>query len=185
MIPSRSLARLGAIGVAAAAALSGCAAPVHLSPAPYAPDPVCARVFQKMPRTIAGMKQISTDAQASMAYGDPQAPVTIRCGLNPPPPTTDRCLSVSASTAKDTEADGIDWINPEYGSSLIPVHAPDSAWTFITYGRTPAIEVVVPAETGLEQPTAVLLAMTKAVEEIEATTHCVGATDVVGDRPSN
>lgn len=166
-------------------ALSSCATPVHLTPGAQAPDPICARVLQKMPREIQGMKQIPTDAQGTMAYGTSEAPITIRCGIAPPPPTTDRCLSVSASTSKDGEKDAIDWINPEAGSELIPPHAPDSAWTFLSYGRSPAVEVIVPAETGLEQPTAVLLAMASAVKVVEATKHCVGSTDVVGDRPGS
>lgn len=112
-----------------------------------------------------------------MAFGTPDAPVTIRCGLTPPPPTTDRCLSVS----KTDEDAGVDWINPEAGSPLLPEHAPSDAWVFLTYGRTPALEVVIPVESGIAQPTAALLAVEPAATLVEAERTCVGATDLIGE----
>ncbi|MDO5727745.1 MAG: DUF3515 family protein [Bowdeniella nasicola] len=162
------------------ASFSGCTQPVHLEAAEFAPDPVCARVLQKFPRTLAGLPRLSTDAQATLAYGDPQAPITVRCGIAPPPPTTDRCISVS----NENSAAPIDWINPEAGSELLPPTAPSDAWVFLSYGRTPAIEVVIPPQAGIDQPTAVLLALEQGVQIIEPTAACIGAFDV-GDQPGD
>lgn len=78
----------------------------------------------------------------------------------------------------------VDWINPEADSELLPPLAPDDAWVFLTYGRSPAIEVVIPPNAGITQPTAVLLAFEKGVQVIEAQSQCVGAFDVSDELPS-
>ena len=57
------------------------------------------------------------------AWGDP--PIIARCGVPPIGPTTDQCIDVS----------GIDWV----------AHRLTDGVRFTTYGRTPAIEVLVPS----------------------------------------
>jgi hypothetical protein len=57
------------------------------------------------------------------AWGDPA--VIARCGLDPIGPTTDQCVSVS----------GIDWV----------AHPLTDGMRFTTYGRSPAIEILVPS----------------------------------------
>lgn len=136
-------------------------------------------MLQKFPRTVGDLPRIATDAQATLAYGDVDAPITVRCGITPPPPTTDRCISVS----NDQSPAPVDWINPEADSALLPELAPEDAWVFLTYGRSPAVEVVIPPASGVSQPTAVLLAFEKGVQVVAAQTHCVGATDVSDDQP--
>lgn len=56
------------------------------------------------------------------AWGDPA--IIARCGVNTPGPTTDECFTV----------DGVDWV----GSTL------SDGYRFVTYGRSPAIEVLIP-----------------------------------------
>lgn len=153
--------------------VAGCANAVHLQPAPAAPDPVCAAVIQALPEELAGLAQASTTAQAAVAWGR-EDPITLRCGVDPPPPTTDRCITVESGGSS------VDWINPEADSPLIPDHADTEigSWTFITYGRSPAIEVVVPAAAVTEQPDAVLVGLASAVQRSPAGRFCLTATDV-------
>lgn len=56
------------------------------------------------------------------AWGDPA--IIVRCGVESPGPTADDCVG----------ADGIDWV----------AHALSDGTMFTTYGRSPAIEVLVP-----------------------------------------
>lgn len=154
-------------------ALAGCAGDVYLEPGPRAPDPVCAAVIQALPRELAGALQVSTTAQATVAWGA-EAPITLRCGVEEPGPTTDRCLTVESGGSS------VDWINPEAGSPLIPAHADTEvgSWTFITYGRSPAIEVVVPSAAVTDQPTGILVDIAAAVQRSPVSRSCVAATDV-------
>lgn len=155
-------------------ALTGCARGVQLAPGPDAPDPVCAEVIQALPRELEGLARIGTTAQATVAWGTAAAPITLRCGVQPPPPTPERCLNVARSAADP----GVDWINPAPGSPLVPAHAGAGAWTFISYGRSPAVEVVVPAAV-TEQPGAILLDVAGALAPVPAVRHCLAATDLV------
>lgn len=108
-----------------------------------------------------------------MAWGEVGAAVTLRCGVEPPPPTDDRCIGVVGGDGVQ-----VDWINPEADSALQPETAEveGGAWAFITYGRVPAIEVVVPASAGLE-PASVLTAIGIAVSQAPADAACQNFTD--------
>jgi hypothetical protein len=57
------------------------------------------------------------------AWGEPA--IIARCGLSPIGPTTDQCLDVS----------GVDWV----------AHQLTDGVRFTTYGRSPAVEVLVPS----------------------------------------
>lgn len=161
-------AALTAAGLAAG--LAACAAPVDVTPGIDAKNPVCARIVRAAPDTLLGLERRTASAQAAAAWGDPA--VTLRCGVEVPGPTTDRCLSIELP-----DGSTVDWINPEAAEEEVDGQAAGS-WTFITYGRDPAVELVVPAGTGVEQPTAALVELAGAVQLVEATRHCVGATDV-------
>src|SRR5699024_11436289 len=91
-------------------------------------------------------------SQGATAWGDPSVAV-LRCGVPPPGPTPDRCVSVS----------GVDWISR-------PADDDDSTWAFTSYGRTPAVEVLVDrrAESGND----VLAAISPALAKIEPEAEC-------------
>ncbi|MFH5823938.1 DUF3515 family protein [Georgenia sp. AZ-5] len=160
--------RRPAVVLAGAALLAGCATPVTLSAGEAAPGPTCARIIQATPDELGGLERRSTTAQATTAWGDP--PVSVRCGVTPPGPTTDRCLSVD-------QGDGttVDWIQLEGGEET---ETGQGSWSFVTYGREPAIEVVVPVEQVTGQPTAFLVDLGSAVQLSPAERTCVGAGDV-------
>ena len=120
---------LAAVGGALLAVLvTGCAGAVDVDAAPHATDQGCAEVMATLRGAgyddLAGRQRRETDAQATAAWGDP--PVVLRCGVEPPGPTTDPCLHV----------DGVDWV----------VRETDEAALFTTYGRWPALEVSLPVE---------------------------------------
>jgi hypothetical protein len=76
------------------------------------------------PETVGGqsLRPTSSSSDAVRAWGDPA--IIARCGVHPIGPTTDQCLDVS----------GIDWV----------AHQLTDGVRFTTYGRDPAIEVLVP-----------------------------------------
>ncbi len=158
---------------AGALTLTACSGSVLLPVGPYAPDPACGRIIQALPGELAGLPELRTTAQATIAWGEPGAAVTLRCGVEPPPPTDDRCIGVMGGDGVQ-----VDWINPEPESDLQPETAQQEggAWAFITYGRVPAVELVVPASVALE-PAALLTAIGPAVAQAPAERHCLTFTD--------
>lgn len=107
----------------AATGLAGCTSTVSLTPAADANNPGCASVMVRLPGTLAGQDRHWTDAQATAAWGSPST-VIFRCGVTPPGPTTLPCQTVN----------GVDWI-------IDDADAP--TYRFTTFGRTPAVQVLV------------------------------------------
>ncbi len=106
------------------ALLAGCTPTVALEPADDAINPICAEVSVRLPETVAELPSRETNAQATGAWGEPVA-VILRCGVPSPAPTaTLPCYTV----------EGIDWL-------IDDKDAPN--YVFTTYGRTPAVEVIV------------------------------------------
>lgn len=122
-------------GLAVATALTGavlfgasaCAAPVVVDPAPYAGDPQCASVMLGIPHEVGGLSLRATTSQATAAYGT-SAMITVRCGVEPPGPSTERCVSIDTASASQ------DWLVTE----------DETSWIAVSFGRSPATEVVVP-----------------------------------------
>ena len=112
-----------ALGVAGGL-LSGCSSAVVASPPPQAGSAACTAAASGGPVSVWGMGGVETtaDSPAVAAWGDP--PVIARCGLAALAPTTQECLAV----------DGVDWVVRELSDGA----------AFTTFGRDPAIEVLVP-----------------------------------------
>ena len=158
---SRPLAAL--LALVASTSLAGCATRVAVEPAPSAGDPVCAKVVLTLPDTLGGLPRLLTDSQASVAWGDPAHPVVLRCGVEPPGPTTDQCVTADDGTYS------VDWV-------AVPGEADAEGyadWTFTTYGRSPAVEVFVPSQVTDTRSTAFLMELGRAVSQVPATRHCV------------
>lgn len=128
------------------ALLSACAPTVPLTPAADATNPQCAEVIVRLPKSVADQAIRQTDAQATSAWGDPAA-VLLRCGVTPPGPTSTQCATVK----------NIDWLVDD---SKKPVY------TFTTYGRVPAVQVVVDSTLTQGQGTIVLDQLANAVGSI-------------------
>ena len=99
--------------------------PVRAVPFEASDSPACQAVADHWPQTVGGLEQRVTAVQSPgvAAWGDP--PIVARCGKEPPGPTTDPCIDVA----------GVDWVATEL----------DDGTMFTTYGRDPAVEVLVPS----------------------------------------
>ena len=177
-----------ALSLAGIAVLSGCTSTLVVEPAPYATAAGCADVMLRLPEDIGDYGERKTSAQATEGWGEPAA-VVLRCGMEPPAPTTDPCVTV----------DGVDWIAPVEdtggdGATANPQPAGagtdgpagdaaagggDSSWTFVSYGRTPAVEVII--DTTKLSGAAVLSAVSPAVSTLEKTGECVAAGDLTDE----
>lgn len=178
MSPRRVLAAGGTVLV-----LTGCSAAVGVSAAPHAQDPECARVILALPESLGdGLERLETTSQATAAWGTATEAVVLRCGVEPPGPTTDQCVTLETAAGAT-----VDWLvqadalpaddasdDPAPSGTLDPASDPGgSDWTFLTYGRDPAIEVTVPAAVVAERSTAFLDALVPAVSQVEAERSCV------------
>ncbi len=130
--------------------LSGCTPLVSLEAAEDANDPACAEISVRVPDQIGPHDRKYTNAQATAAWGDPTA-IIYRCGL----PTTE------VSSLPCVTAGGVDWLIDD---SKAP------SFRFITYGRTPATEVIVDAENASGITT--LEELAPAVGSIPANKFC-------------
>lgn len=139
--------------------LSGCTPAVVLTPAELANEPACAEVMVRLPDTVAGEPRRSTNAQSTAAWGNPAA-VILRCGLPEQGPSALPCFTV----------DSIDWLRDD---------ASDPSFTFLAYGRTPGLEVII--DSTLVSGTSALSDLATAVGTLPPERLCLDATDVLGN----
>lgn len=120
-----------------------------MSLAPLSSEPVCRSL--PWPETLGGSARVdSRPSHPSIAaWGDPA--IIARCGLPAPAPTVDSCVDVN----------GVDWVVRELTDGSAAV----------TYGREPALEVLVPKAYG---PVPLLLpALAPAAQALPETgRHC-------------
>ncbi|MGB5952177.1 MAG: DUF3515 family protein [Ornithinimicrobium sp.] len=105
--------------------LAGCSMSVRATPFDGADENVmCQKVAGLWPSTVGGQNSRVTAANSNTvaAWGDPA--IIARCGAAVPEPTTSQCLDIA----------GVDWVAEPL----------DDGVQFTTYGREPAIEVLVP-----------------------------------------
>ncbi|WP_284305895.1 DUF3515 family protein [Mobilicoccus caccae] len=107
--------------------LAGCGGPVEVAPAPAATSDACTSAASAWPEEVAGAARADTrpasGATAAWAAGADPA-IIGRCGVPVPGPTTLECIAV----------DDVDWIAERL----------DDGMRFTTYGRDPAVEILVP-----------------------------------------
>jgi hypothetical protein len=135
--------------VALTATLAACGEDtVKASPADQASNPLCAKASRHWPSTVSNQKSrsVSTKSPTVHAWGDPA--IIARCGVTSPGPTASGCVSV----------DGIDWV----GTKL------SDGGRYVTYGRSPAIEVLVPTKFDTLPP---LGAFTAVAKQLPQGTH--------------
>jgi Protein of unknown function (DUF3515) len=147
--------RLLATAAAAGLVLSACSPTVDVAPAQDAANAACAPMMVALPDSIGDAKLRKTNSQATAAWGDPSL-VVLRCGVNVPGPTTDRCVSVN----------GVDWVMKEGN----PV------WTLTTFGRDPATEILM--DPNKISSATVLAELSASAAKIKPTRNCVGQADL-------
>lgn len=118
---------------------------------------MCAEVLRSSPEELQGTERRGTTSQSTRAWGDPA--IELRCGVVVPGPTTVPCLTIA-----DDAGVAVDWLIPELddGETL----------TVTTYGRSPAVEVVLPPWAQADHG-AILLALAPAVTQIPQTRECL------------
>lgn len=128
--------------------MTGCSSGVDVSPAPSATAASCAAAGRLWPATVANQKSVETSSSSATvhAWGDPA--IIVRCGVTSPGPSTD-CV----------QADGIDWVSQSLSDGT----------RLTTYGRAPAIEVLVPHN--YDPPGLLLSAFTAAAKSIPQGSH--------------
>ncbi|MFC9332250.1 DUF3515 family protein [Arthrobacter sp. NPDC057009] len=147
--------RVAAAAAVTGLALGGCSPAVDVAPAADAANPACAPMMVALPDAIGDAHLRKTNSQATAAWGDPSL-VILRCGVNAPGPTTDRCVSVN----------DVDWVIKEGN----PV------WTLTTYGREPATEILM--DPNKISSATVLADLSGAATKIKASRNCVGQADL-------
>ncbi|KGN42673.1 hypothetical protein N801_14150 [Knoellia aerolata DSM 18566] len=131
------------LGATAVVALSGCSSAVEVSPTPLATGEVCRAVSAAWPAEAGGQARREVrDPSAGAAYGDPA--IIARCGVPALGPTTDDCI----------EVDGMGWVAQPLSDGT----------RFTTFGRDPAVEVLVPRAYAPEP--LLLPAFTEAAERL-------------------
>ncbi|WP_238146676.1 DUF3515 family protein [Ornithinimicrobium murale] len=125
--------------------LSACSSAVKVAPFEGAETPECHAVGALWPSTVgdAQWRETAVDSVTVAAWGDPA--IIARCGAVPPGPTEDLCI----------DSAGVDWIVEEL----------EDGTSFTTYGRSPAIQVLVP--DAYSTPPLLLPAFGPAAETIE------------------
>lgn len=165
--PRRRIATALLPAALAVMAVAGCAPIVNLEPAADAGDPGCAEIITRLGQIpdMEGLELRETNAQATAAWSQPgsdQSAVLLRCGVEPPGPTAEfTCVTI----------DGVDWLQDP---------SEDPVYRFISYGRTPATEVIVDTEQ-MVSGTNVLNNLANTVDYQPAERACVAAQDVFGD----
>lgn len=137
-------------------ALTGCTPMVTLEPAADATNPECAEVIVRLPDTVDDKEYRYTDAQGTGAWGQPSA-VLLRCGVPVPGPSTLPCVTLR----------GVDWLRDD---SDAPVYI------FTTYGREPAVEVIV--DSTVASGTNALVDLANSVGVLPKVTECLDPEDV-------
>jgi hypothetical protein len=155
---SRRVAALAAGLAAAAGALTGCSSGPSVTAAPGAGTAACSSLLGRLPDRVADQPRGRSPATGTAAWGDPA--IVLRCGLTPSGPTTIPCLT----------ANGVDWLFQDGDAGL----------TLTTFGRTPAVEVRVPAKYGRDLALAALVDLTATVSPLPVDRHCVGTQDLTG-----
>ncbi|MDO5492341.1 MAG: DUF3515 domain-containing protein [Nesterenkonia sp.] len=142
--PARATALAGA-----AALLVGCGSTAAVEAAPHAADPECAEVMLSLPDSIGDFDLRETTSQATAAFGEPSA-VVVRCGVEPPGPSPEHCVT----------AEGVDWLAIER----------EDDWQLVSYGRDPAVEVLLDVDR-VASSTA-MVALAGPAENVEQTREC-------------
>lgn len=124
-----------------------------MTAAPGATDPACAAALRQLPPTVLSKAPGPSPAEGSAAWGDPA--IVLRCGLPEQGPTTRPCVTVNE----------VDWVIDDSGDPL----------RFVTYGRAPAMEVLVPTAYGRQNATGALVDVAVAAQALPRTSHrCTG-----------
>ncbi|MGW7225679.1 DUF3515 family protein [Streptomyces cyaneofuscatus] len=155
-----------AASVLAAGVLASCGADSPgegVTAAPHAGDAACKQLADRYPDRLGGQDLTFTDRPGVAVWGENG--IVLRCGVELPVPTLDPCATV----------DGVDWVFREDRSK-------DGGKVVVTYGRDPAVEVVVSDDVAAVDD--VLVDLSALVEPVKTYTKCINLDDVQPPSPS-
>ncbi len=148
--------RTGPTTLAALAVLAGagCSTPVGDPPsAPQASAAACVQALAVAPALVLDKPRTPVTTVGALAWGTPA--IVLRCGLPEPAPSTLTCLEVN----------GVDWVIDETKDPM----------TAVSYGRSPAAELRVPASYGASALPSALVDATPIVKALPTTDRaCIG-----------
>jgi hypothetical protein len=152
------LTAVSAAAVALVAGLAGCTNTVSMGAAPDANAAACAAAQVRLPAQTASKYALrNTTAQSTAAWGSPAA-VLYHCGVAVPTVSDLPCFSLGS----------VDWLRDDRGDTLV----------FTTFGRSPAVQVVVDAK---KATSSVLGDLGDAVSTLPKDGHrCLDPSDVNG-----
>ena len=157
--PRRPVVALVVVAVAAVAVWAYLANSRGTAAAPGADDPACSTLLSALPPSLGPLDRTPQGARGVAAWGDDQ--VVLRCGATVLGPTTKPCIPVGPDTGPS-----VDWVQDAEN---------DRAVRFLSYGRTPAVEVTVrfgPALSSDQAPSQ-LVDLAAAVSAIPQTRTCL------------
>lgn len=128
-------------------------------------NPVCAQIIVSLPDQLLGLERTETTSQSTAAWGRGDTAIVLRCGVTPPPPTTDLCTTIEARDGTQ-----IDWIVKEDENS--------GTVLFTTYGREPAVDISVPRKVAPDQPSAAAIELAGLIAPIKQKGRCLAFNDV-------
>ncbi|MEZ0494310.1 DUF3515 family protein [Kineococcus sp. TBRC 1896] len=157
--PGRLVVGLVVVAVAAVAAWVYLTGSRGVQAAPQAQDPACAPLLRALPGTLDGRGRTPQGAEGVAVWGEDR--VVLRCGGLVLGPTTKACIPVGPDGGPT-----VDWVQDASN---------DRAVRFLTYGRTPAVEVTVRFGPGLtrDQATSQLVDLAAPVARIPQTRTCL------------
>lgn len=157
--PGRVVVALVVVLVAAGAVWAYLSGSRAVEAAPDAADPACSTLLGALPASVGSLNRTPQGARGVAVWGDEQ--VVLRCGALVLGPTTKACVPVGPEAGPT-----VDWVQDATS---------DRAVRFLTYGRTPAVEVTVRFRGGLtrDQAPAQLVDLAPAVAAIPQTRTCL------------
>lgn len=128
-----------------------------------ADDPACTTLLDALPQSLGALNRTPQGARGVAAWGDDR--IVLRCGATVLGPTTKACIPVGPDDGPD-DGPSVDWVQDAVNERAV---------RFLTYGRTPAVEVTVRFGDGLtsDQATSQLVDLTAAVSAIPQTRTCL------------
>ncbi|GAB7190553.1 hypothetical protein NUM3379_12590 [Kineococcus sp. NUM-3379] len=154
-----------AVAAAAAAALLWGRGPA-VEPGPDGASPACAALLSDLPADLDGRRRSPLAVAGAVAWNGSE--VLLRCGVVPPGPSPQRCVSM---TSGDGRAE-VDWLIDAQTAT---------ATRAVTFGRTPAVEVTV---RGSGQAAAdVLAALVPQVATLPRERRCTALSEVAPGAP--
>ena len=129
---------------------------------PDASSPECTDLISRLPGTVLSRNRVTgAEHPANVAaWGAEDDPILLNCGVTPTGPTTDECIEVN----------DVSWVFRENAEG----------YTFLTYGRDPAVTVTVPVSVDRTQAPSALVELNDAVAPLEQTERrCYDLADTV------